>query len=71
MSTLIRETETERLYWFKEEDITIDDITYIHCRTYTLTDRWRRTKDSWYKIEPEEPVMRRWKADFDIRDDYP
>ena len=67
MSKLIKETEDER--WYIKEKRTINDREYYKVRIYRkFPDRWRRVKDTWYKIEEEDE--KRWKADFDIRDDY-
>lgn len=67
MTTLIRDTGEERLYWFQEKDQYIDGVRYVYVRTYTLTDRWKRTGDQWFRIdEPgvEEPY---WEISFDYR----
>ena len=61
-----RETETERMYLLEYTER--DGVGYAHVRTYRLTDRWRRTKDQWYRIDDK---LKRYKADFDIRQDYP
>ena len=68
---LIKETEDERWYEFRREEI--DDDTYIKVRVYKLTDRWRRTEDNWYKVikkDDEEDEYRDYVGDFDIRMDY-
>ncbi len=68
---LIKETEDER--WYEFERIEVDDDIYIRARVYKLTDRWRRIKDSWYKVikdEEEEDEYRDYVGDFDIRMDY-
>ena len=68
---LIKETEDERWYEYRREEV--DDDTYIKVRVYKLTDRWRRTKDSWYKVikeDEEEDEYKDYVGDFDIRMDY-
>ena len=68
---LIKETEDER--WYEFERIEVDDDIYIRARVYKLTDRWRRIKDSWYKVikeDEEEDEYKDYVGDFDIRMDY-
>ena len=68
MPILLKEMEDTR--WYQQEKRTIDGVDYYRIRVYKKTDRWRRVKDSWYKIEEPEPEEIWWTADFDIRNDY-
>lgn len=62
MSTLFKETTDER--WYIKERKEVDGEDYIRMRVYKLTDRWRRTKDTWYRVVPEEPEYKTYKFTF-------